>query len=66
MYRPFGQVMSISAVLYEEVRTHGVPGIEPNFECVLEQRQGLLLVQDPSLPFGTSIRHCPKNDLGDF
>ena len=42
---------------------YGIPGIQPNFIGVLEQRERLLLVKNPFLPFRSTVRHRSKNDL---
>jgi hypothetical protein len=48
------------------VWTYGIPGIDTNIICVLQERKSLCLVQNPGLPFSATVAHSTQNNLGDL
>lgn len=44
----------------------GIPRVDPPLVRVLEQRQGLVLVEHPLLPLPGAVGHGAQDDLGDL
>lgn len=46
--------------------TYRIPGVNAKLVGMFDERQRLLLIQDPVLPLLATITHCTQDDLGDL